>query len=390
MFPIFAYNVPEKTMDLSTSLRIIEKGGINIIINSNMGWIADAQKVKDAFDKLGNTNLRWLALVENECKDDFIFKNSNDETNTRIKTYLKKFNNDYVYGWYLWDEPGSNRKPCSPFNIVPNDDNTDINQMVKQIRSDSSFNKKLDLVNLYPTYWDQTPDLTSYEKYIDAFISSQEYKPRVLCFDHYPLLKSEFGGYRRDFYSNLSVIRKKSLEYNIPFWMIVLTSGHENYKNPTLQELSFQVYSALAYGAKGIGYYLYSKAWRNYGYKSWILENFVDNNNVADSLHGPLFLPVKKLNEQVQTLGKILLNLKSIEVVHSSDYPNKQRDILESIIKINKTDSYIKSINNADELNSDPKVLVGILKERETNENKGTYLLIINKDVIRKVNVNIV
>ena len=38
---------------------------------------------------------------------------------------------DYVYGWYLWDEPGRNRKPCTPFNLVPNDDNADINTIGK-------------------------------------------------------------------------------------------------------------------------------------------------------------------------------------------------------------------------------------------------------------------
>ena len=50
LFPIFAYNVPDKTNDLTASLKIIERGGINIIVNSNMGWMADANKVKKAFE----------------------------------------------------------------------------------------------------------------------------------------------------------------------------------------------------------------------------------------------------------------------------------------------------------------------------------------------------
>ncbi len=142
--------LPDKTKDLSASLRVIEKGGINIIINGNLGWMPDPYKLKEAFEKLGETNLRWLAIIENECKDDFIYRNSDDEKNKNIKPYLEEFNNDYVYGWYIWDEPGNNRKLCTPLNIIPNDDNEDINRMVKQIRSDSIFNRKLDFVNLFP------------------------------------------------------------------------------------------------------------------------------------------------------------------------------------------------------------------------------------------------
>lgn len=389
LFPIFAYNVPDKTNDLSTSLKIIEKGGINILINANLGWMPYPHKVQEAFKKLENSNLMWISIIETECKDNFIYKNSDDKTNSQIRDYLKAFNDNFVYGWYVWDEPGGNRKRCSVFDLIPNNDNADINRMVKQIRSDSSFNKKLDFVNLFPTYWDGTPDVAAYEKYIDGFIYSQEFKPRVLSFDHYPLLKSERGGYRKDFYSNLAVIQKKSMEYNIPFWMIVLSSGHGNYKNPTFEEISLQVYSALAYGAKGIGYYLYSKSWEKAGYKSWVLEDFVDDSNVADSLHGPLFLPVKKLNAQIQALGKTLLNLEPIEVIHSSDYPNNQKDISESVFKLGEPHSFIQYISGASVLNSDPRILIGILKERKPNLSEGIYLLIVNKDVTTDTFVSI-
>lgn len=384
LFPIFAYNLPEKTNDLSASLKIIERSGINIIINSNMGWIDDAKNVKSAFENLKSSNLKWIALIENECKDDFVFRNANDETNIKIKDYLEAFNDGKVYGWYLWDEPGNNRKACKPLNLIPNDDNADINTMAKQIRSDTSFNKKLDFVNLFPTYWDGTPSKEEYEKYIDAFIASQEFKPRVLCFDSYPLLKNEYGGFRKDYYSNLEIIRKKSLEYNIPFWMIVMASEHDYYKKPTFEEISLQVYSALAYGVKGIGYYLYARGWETLGYKSWILEDYVDNLNAADSLHGDLFVPVQKLNKSIQTLGKILLNLKSTEIIHTSDYPNNQKDISQTIFKSNQSNSPLKDIVNNEEANADAKILIGVFEDKNNLNSIGKYLLVVNKDVREK------
>ena len=389
LFPISAYNLPKNTKDLTASLKIIERGGINIIINGNLGWMPVPYEVKEAFEKLEKSDLKWLAIIENECKDNFIYRNSVNEINSDIKNFLNEFNDDFVYGWYVWDEPGNNRKLCTPFNLVPNNDNADINRMVKQIRSDSLFNKKLDYINLFPTYWEGTPDLDSYEKYIDAFITSQEFKPRVLSIDHYPYLKNEAVGFRRDYYSNLEMIRKKSLQYDIPFWMIVLSSEHLAYKRPTFEEISFQVYSALAYGAKGIGYYLYSKSWERVGYTSWILENNVDNPNVADSLHGPLFVPVQKLNENIQTLGKILLNLKTVEIIHSSDYPNNQKDISQSLFKSNQSSSIVKSIAKSDDTNTDSKLLLGVFEERTNNNIEGKYLLIVNKDVNANSNITI-
>ena len=88
LFPIFAYNLPDETNDISASLKIIEKGGINIIVNGNVGWMPYPYKVKDAFDRMGESKLKWLAIIENECKDSFVYCNANNETNFQIQNYL--------------------------------------------------------------------------------------------------------------------------------------------------------------------------------------------------------------------------------------------------------------------------------------------------------------
>lgn len=380
IFPIIGYNLPEKTNDLVGALKVIEKGGINIIINGNLGWMPEPYKIKSAFKELQNSNLKWLAIIENECKDNFIFRNTNDKININIKRYLSEFNDDFIYGWYVWDEPGLNKKLCSIFP-ESNNDFEDVNTITNQIRSDSLFSDKLDFVNLYPTYWLGFNSSKDYENYIDEFFASQEFKPRVLCADHYPLLKDEFGGFRNDYYLNLEILRKKSQEYNVPLWMIILTSEHESYKKISFEEISLQVFSALAYGAKGIMYYLYSKSWEHVTYNSWILEDYVDNPNVADSLHGPLFAPVQKLNENIQTLGKILTNLKSVEVIHTSDYPNKQKEITQSLFKNNQSDKLIKEILRNGEANTDSKLLIGVYEVINSTSSEDNFLLVVNKDV---------
>lgn len=388
LFPIIAYNIPENISNLEAALRIIENGGINILINGNFGWMPDPILLKSAFKNLKDSNLKWLAIIENECKDDFIFSNSNNLTNREITKYLREFNDDFIYGWYLWDEPGKNRVLCSPFNLIPNDDFDDIKSMVKQIRENPQFNSKLDFVNLFPTYWEGTPTAEAYEKYIDTFFASQEFKPRVLCFDHYPFIKPEKGGFRNDYYLNLEIIRKKSLQYNVPFWMIVLSSEHDNYKNPTFEEIRFQVYSALAYGAKGIGYYLYSRSFEKLGYKSWILENFVDDMSIADSLRGPLYVPVKKLNAEIQKLGGKLLNLKSKRVLHTSNYPNNQLYIKTGLTNIGDEKSILKGVFPIDSTSKQSHILIGEFTEDSIN-GANNYFLIVNKDFNRSIEVRI-
>lgn len=385
LFPIFAFNFPEHSKNHTNALKVIERGGINILINGSFGLMPEPYALKTAFENLEDSKLKWLTILANDCKDNFIYNNSNDSINKNIKTFIKEFYNpNYTYGWYLWDEPGPNKAVCPNSDLILNDDFEDINRMSKQIRSDSIQYSMLDYVNLMPNYWSGTPNFRSYENYIDKYFSSQEFKPRVLSVDHYPFVMETYGGFRRNYYSNLEILRKKSLEYNVPLWVIVLSSGHEPYKNPTFEEISFQVYSALAYGAKGTGYYLYSKSWEKNGYTSWILENYVDDPTVADSLHGPLFVPVQNLNSTVQILGKILTELESVGIIHSSDYPNKQEDITHSLFKRNATNSFIKEIYNNENSNADSKILIGVFKNKNDTAETGKYLLVVNKDVSEK------
>ncbi|MBU2584640.1 MAG: hypothetical protein KKH32_04850, partial [Bacteroidetes bacterium] len=382
LFPIFAFNFPEHSKNHINALRVIERGGINILINGSFGLMPEPYALKAAFEKLGDSNLKWLTILANDCKDNFIYNNSNDAINKDISKFIKEFYNPkYTYGWYLWDEPGPNKKICPASDAIKNNDFEDINRMSRQIRRDSIQSSKLDYMNLMPSYWSGTPNIQSYEKYIDAYFTSQEFKPRVLSIDHYPFVVETYGGFRKDYYSNLEILRRKSQQYYVPFWMIVLSSGHLSYKNPSFEEISFQVYSALAYGAKGIGYYLYSKSWEKNGYTSWILEGYVDDPNVADSLHGPLFVPVQYLNKQIQVLGKILSELSSIDVIHTSDYPNKQKDITQSLFKLNASNNFIKEIYNNENINADHKILIGVFEDKNNSVPGGKYLLIVNKDV---------
>ncbi len=105
-------------------------------------------------------------------------------------------------------------------------------------------------------------------------------------------------------------------------------------------------------------------------------------HQLPDSLHGPLFVPVQNLNKQVQVLGKILSELESIEVIHTSDYPNKQKDIAHQFFKKDVSEKLVKEIQPIQNVNADSKILIGVFKNKNDTILTGKYLLAVNKDVL--------
>lgn len=80
---------------------------------------------------------------------------------------------------------------------------------------------------------------------------------RVLSFDHYTLYR---GGREDDdnFYASLQSIAGASRELGVPFWGTVLATSHGGYRKPSESDLYWQVYSLLAYGAKGLSYFTFN------------------------------------------------------------------------------------------------------------------------------------
>lgn len=108
-------------------------------------------------------------------------------------------------------------------------------------------------VNLLPGYIDAKGlGTASYQEYIDTFVT--RVRPRLLSFDYYPFLKEkDRGGFLR----NLGTVRDAALRFGVPFMLIVQAMPHFVYRDPTETELAWQVFHALAYGARGISYFAY-------------------------------------------------------------------------------------------------------------------------------------
>lgn len=200
-----------------------------------------------------------------------------------------------LWGYYVIDEPSA--------------------VLYDKIAFASSYFLKKDprhipFVNLLPTYGSRDqlgrPD---YKTYVDDFMKTV--KPKVLSFDNYTLFKDN-DSIREDYFENLEIIRSASLKYSVPFHSIILSVPHECYRDPSLNDLRWEVYTALAYGAKGIMYFTYGTP-RDPVFKDAIIG--LDGKPTAKYAYA------KQINSEIKALGPTLMKLRSTAVYHTGNIP---------------------------------------------------------------------
>lgn len=201
-----------------------------------------------------------------------------------------------LLGYFLQDEP--NYQVFAP-----------LGEISRELQSRDP--RHLPYINLFPTYASvQQLGTPTYTDYLDKFLSIV--KPSVLSYDHYCL---QLGGRDADqYFENLGYIRQWAQRYGAQPWNIIqaMTWAPEAMRQPNDQEMRWQVYTSLAYGMKGIMYFIY-----------WSYNDHPAEVGIVDHLGKPakLFPIVKQLNGEMKALGKTLLGLTSVGVFHTGDIP---------------------------------------------------------------------
>lgn len=192
-------------------------------------------------------------------------------------------------GVLFLDEPG---KPL--FNSV--------NEFINAFKT--QYSDKQWLVNMFPSY--ATGGIQSngnYMDYLDTWLDLV--KPNYFSYDSYPLLQT--GGETADYYYNLDLIRSKTKERNIPFWTFIQTlsisgtPGVPDKREPSEKDIRWQVYTNLAFGAKGLQYFCY---WSPGNGSESFGDALIDTNGNKTVRYDY----VKKLNTEIYEIAKILLN----------------------------------------------------------------------------------
>ena len=194
------------------------------------------------------------------------------------------------------------------------------------------------IVDLFPNWAVQYKRFgMSYETYVDKF--TEVVKPPLLLNCHYPPL--EDGTDRPEYYPNMEHFRKKALDSGIGLMGFVLIYAHRGYRVPSESDLRWQVYSHIAYGAKGIWYY---------NHQGLVTLNTWEPTKIYDS--------VKAVNGELLAIGQTLLQLRSKGVFHTgpeipletSVYAENSIPILKSFVG---TDFLLGEFENMDDDNND-------------------------------------
>jgi hypothetical protein len=257
-------------------------------------------------------------------------------------------NNPAVYGYYVKDEPGA---PLFPL----------IAKIGAEIEKRS---KKPWYVNLLPTYASAVSQLgaESYDAYVRDFIKIC--KPRYLAYDHYALL--EGGKMRAGYWENMNRFYSIAKEHNLPVIPVIQSVASAIYRDPTEADLMFQVFSHLAYGAKGIQYFTYFSP-RLGNYRNAPIDQFGTKT--------PAWYDVQRINRRLQILAPKLLDLKWVRSYHFGNALPMEY----GVVGADET-ALVKDVKNHD--GSTPNVLIGELKDSSGTD----YVMVVNKDLTNSIN----
>lgn len=234
-------------------------------------------------------------------------------------------NHPALAGYYLFDEPKAAEIP-------------ELAKVVEFVRARDP--KHYCFINMLPVYGvpgyavpiepGVDPSKT-YMKFLKSYIETV--KPDVLSYDFYAFHKNKNGepedipGY----FANLSLIREAARSAQIPFINIIQACAFdETFRVPTANELRWQVYTTLAYGGRGISYFLY---WGPTKYGG-IYQDGKPSKALLE--------PIVELNKELKTLSPILMSLDSKEVYNSESVSiGKSAVPAESPVQIETDGKYV-------------------------------------------------
>ena len=323
------------------SLIRLNDAGVGFVVTSDSPSPAKAREIAARLDslRLNRPSFRMRAFIYVETdRASTLFKNPDPVANrTAILDGLAApngLNNPAVAGWYIWDEPPiyypPGRKPSSDRVFASIHDMTNL---LRDSTNGAGTSGQLALTNLLSIQnvdWFLplcSPDTsTAYGCYLDQYLSrfdADALPAPVICFDKYPF---EWPGadFRLSF-AQLALIRDKAGQYSrpgyrIPFWSVIQASPRQDnarapYRpTPTFNQIRWQVYVSIAYGAKGIMYWTLRPAHGPPavpGYGASFLRR-------DGSTNGALYDSLAALNAELKVLGPTLMTLEPVAVFHAA------------------------------------------------------------------------
>ncbi len=246
--------------------------------------------------------------------------------------------NDYrrhpaLFGYFITDEPNAGKFER-------------LGAIVKRL-------KELDpdhpsYINLFPTYAnEQQLGTPTYEEHVTRYLETV--RPSFVSYDHYPVRKS---GLRSDYYRNLEIIRRMSMERGLEFWAFTLVTPHYDYPPPTAGHIRLQLFSDIAYGAKALQYFTYGTP----GGAEEFGTGLIDKQGNP----GPAYPLAREINAEIRRIESLILSWHSQAVYHSEPVPDGAKPLA--------GDGPVVGVSGA-------PLVVGIF-----SDGPATYVMLVNRD----------
>jgi hypothetical protein len=272
----FTFAMPPGTLAVDANLRFLDAAGATRL----KAFIAD--------ERLDQVVQRALTMLDDSAKQTL------DEV---IAAYS---GHSALAGYHLRDEPSATLFPS-------------LASLVSYFRDNDPGHACF--MNLFPIHaGSENFGIATYEDYVGSYINIV--KPFAVSYDHYSLLAD--GSDEPTFFRNLHVIRDKSIAAGLPFWQIILAIPHWNYRSPTAAEKRFEVMQTMAFGGRAVLYFTYwSPPADDPNYVGW--GTGIVNRDGTPSLQ---YDEVRRINADVRTLGKYLIQAQSTLVFENGSLPD--------------------------------------------------------------------
>ncbi len=270
-----------------------------------------------------------------------------------------------LYGYYIADEPcGAGIRP----DIASCDDEPElIKQWIEHFRTRDP--DKLAYVNLLSAQGETRKPLSddareTFRAYLDTYLSEADpgRSLDVASFDRYPFNCDGPLFVDQDHFCNLRTLREKAA--GRPFWAHVLSTSTGTICDPDAAQLRFMAFSPIAYGARGLVYFTYSRPSDEFG------EALVD----AAGQPTAKYETAQAINRYIsRILGPIVMQSPFIRAIHASTDPTGE-DLSDDELALPFTSSSLTIVKLAPQ-----SVFVGMFEDEASS--RITYGLVVNKSL---------
>lgn len=259
------------------------EGGFNLV------WCTSEQEL-DIAQRHGLRAQFRSGLISPKSIDDPVRRQKLDTLLAQVRKHPA------LYSYFIRDEPAAS-------------DFAGLARVVDHLRARDPAH--LPFINLFPTYatneqlGTRGDTATAYRDYLHRYIETV--KPSLLSYDHYQFAAA---GDTDQYFLNLAMMRQTARQTGLPFMQVVQACAwNASMRVPNGDEMRYLVYTTLAYGAQGIGYYVYCR------------KNHQGGIALPDGTPTPLYHALKTLNREFVAIATQLQPLSSLEVYHAGMTP---------------------------------------------------------------------